>query len=135
MYAVIENGIVVNITEALKDYAEEKGWIELEDGFGIGDLYIDGKFIKGPEPLPQVPQFISFAQGKRAMIRRGYWQAANDFVDSIEDETERLLAQSALHDPQEFHRTSPFLNYLAGVLEISDSEIDEMFIEGAADII
>lgn len=82
-----------------------------------------------------IPQTISFAQGKRAMIRRGYWQVANDFVDAIEDETERLLAQSALHDPQEFHRTSPFLNYLAGVLEIPDSEIDEMFIEGAADII
>lgn len=108
------------------------GWgFEIVGDYAIGVPTLEAN----PEPEVVVPQIISFAQGKRALIRRGHWQAVNDFVDAIEDETERLLAQSALNDPTEFHRTSPFLNYLAGVLGIPDSEIDEMFIEGSADII
>lgn len=47
-YAIIENGVVVNIAEAEPEFAAEKGWIELPDGIGIGCTY-DGESFSQPE--------------------------------------------------------------------------------------
>ncbi len=52
IFAVIENGIVVNsiVLEADKrdEFAAATGWqlVELPQGYGIGDLYADGVFSK-----------------------------------------------------------------------------------------
>jgi hypothetical protein len=61
-YAVIENQLVINTVESDSDYAESQSWILLENGFGIGDFYIDGEFVKAPQPQP-TPEEIQ-AQNK-----------------------------------------------------------------------
>lgn len=38
-YAIVENGIVVNIVVAEPEYTKEKGWIEAEENACIGGTY------------------------------------------------------------------------------------------------
>lgn len=74
------------------------------------------------------PKSVTRAQGKAALIQAGYWQGVLAFVASIEDETQRALAEVALHDTQEWQRSSPFLNAAAGGLGITDEQLDALFI-------
>ena len=51
-FAIIENGICVNVIIASAEYAGKIGAVPLQDGFGIGDLYDNGVWVH-PEPEPQ----------------------------------------------------------------------------------
>jgi hypothetical protein len=52
IYAEITDNVVTNIA-VCEDaaFAASMGWILLEDGFGIGDSYIDGVFVKTEEEI------------------------------------------------------------------------------------
>ena len=77
---------------------------------------------------PAVPHMVTKAQGKAALIQAGLWQAVLDHVAGIEDETERALAEIALHDAQDYRRDSPFLNATADALGLTEERKDELFI-------
>lgn len=77
---------------------------------------------------PIVPHVVTKAQGKTALIQTGLWQAVADYVAAIEDETERMLAEVALHDAQDYRRYSPFLNAAADALGITEEQKDDLFI-------
>jgi hypothetical protein len=47
-YAIIENGVVANVAEASPEFAKAKGWPALVNGYGIGDLYQGGSFLRRP---------------------------------------------------------------------------------------
>lgn len=49
-YAIIENGVVVNVVIAEADYAAEQGWIECPTA-GPGWKY-DGSTFTEPDPIP-----------------------------------------------------------------------------------
>ena len=97
--------------------------------------FIDVHF-PGAELLPEptfvqtsnVPQSVSRAQGKLALIGAGLWPAALAFVDAITDPTQRAYAEVALHDTQEWRRDSPFLASAAAALDLSDEQLDTLFI-------
>lgn len=95
----------------------------------------DGRKWITPEPEPVIPQSVSMAQGKRALIRNGLWLPVVALIESIEDETEKLLAESALHDPQEYRRDSPFLTQAADQLGLTNEQLDQLFIEASQDVI
>lgn len=78
--------------------------------------------------LARVPQMVSRAQGKLALIGAGLWPAAIAFVDGITDPTQRAYAEVALHDTQEWRRDSPFLASAAAALDLSEAQLDELFI-------
>lgn len=50
-YALIENGVVVNVIAAEPEFAKTLGAVELQPGFGIGDLYQNGMYVK--KEIPQ----------------------------------------------------------------------------------
>lgn len=83
-----------------------------------------------PEPIP-IPEAVSKAQGKAALIQAGLWQAVTDYVDSIEDPTEKALAEIALNDTQEWLRSSPLLNSMATALGLTGEDLDGLFIAAA----
>ena len=83
-----------------------------------------------PEPEP-VPQQITRAQGKVALIMQGYWQAVLDYAASIQDPTQRALANVALHDTSTWERSSPFLNAAVEGLGMTDEQLDALFIQAA----
>ena len=74
-----------------------------------------------------VPKSVTRAQGKAALIQAGYWQGVLAFVASIEDETQRALAEVALHDTLEWQRSSPFLNAAAAGMGITAEQLDALF--------
>lgn len=78
-----------------------------------------------------VPQSVSRAQGKAALISQGLWSAVTGFVAAIPDDTERALAEVALNDTQEWRRDSAFLGQAAQALGLEDAALDALFIAAA----
>lgn len=83
------------------------------------------------EPPEPVPQQITRAQGKAALIMQGLWGAALDYVAAIQDQTQRALANVALHDTLTWERSSPFLNAAAAGLGMTDEQLDTLFIQAS----
>ena len=79
-------------------------------------------------PAAPVPAQVSRAQGKAVLIQLGLWQQVLDFVAAIPDSTQRALAEVALHDTQNWQRSSPFLNQAADALGLTPEQMDELFI-------
>lgn len=75
-----------------------------------------------------VPQVVSRAQGKVALIQAGLWPSVLEFVAAIPDPVERAVAEVTLHDTQEWRRDSPFLASAAAALDLSEAQLDELFI-------
>lgn len=71
---------------------------------------------------------VSRAQGKAALIRAGLWQGVLDYVSSIEDATEKALADVALNDTVTWQRTSPLLNEAAAALGLTQERLDDLFV-------
>lgn len=84
-----------------------------------------------PPQAEPVPQQVTRAQGKAALIQAGLWQGVLDYVSSIEDETQRALAEVALHDTLHWERSSPFLNAAASALGLADEQLDDLFRQAA----
>jgi hypothetical protein len=57
-YAVIENGIVVNVTLAETDFAAEQGWVLLPPYVFVGWLY-DGQTFSPPTDIAPTYQELS----------------------------------------------------------------------------
>ena len=79
--------------------------------------------------LVVVPQQITRAQGKAALIMQGHWQQVLDYVAAITDPTQRALADVALNDTLTWERSSPFLNAAAAGLGMTDEQLDALFIQ------
>ena len=97
--------------------------------------FIDANFPGAellPEPVPVqasgAPQSVSRAQGKLALIQAGLWPAAIAFVDGIADPAQKAYAEVALNDTQEWRRDSPFLASAAAALDLSEEQLDTLFI-------
>lgn len=78
-----------------------------------------------------VPDVVSRAQGKASLIQAGLWPSVVDYVAGIADQTEQLLAETALYDTQEWRRDSPFLNAAALALGLTKEQLDQLFIAAA----
>ena len=112
----------------------------LQDGNRIvaDQAFIDANF-PGAELLPEsapvqtsgVPQSVSRAQGKLALIGAGLWPAVIAFVEGITDPAQKAYAEVALNDTQEWRRDSPFLAGAAAALSLSDEQLDALFIAAA----
>lgn len=60
---IVENTIVFQSKESARDFKIEGCvLVELQDGFGIGDKYIDGKFVKIEisQPTPEEQRAMSY---------------------------------------------------------------------------
>lgn len=82
----------------------------------------------GPEP---VPQQVTRAQGKSALIMAGLWDDVVSYVDGITDPTEKALALVALNDTTHWQRSSPFLNSASMALGLTDEDLDNLFIQAS----
>lgn len=98
----------------------------------LGHLIITHGGPVASESVSSVPQAISRAQGKIALIRSGVWDSVLAFVAAIPDPAERAEAEVALHDTQVWQRTSPFLNIAAAALGLSSEEMDALFVSAAS---
>ena len=90
----------------------------------------DAELVPEPEPVEVsvVPQSVSRAQGKLALIGAGLWPAVIAFVEGIADPAQKAYAEVALNDTQEWRRDSPFLASAVAALGLSDEQLDALFI-------
>src|SRR5690554_4634605 len=84
-----------------------------------------------PPVQPYVPEQVTRAQCKAALIQSGLWQDVLDYVDGITDPTEKALAEVALNDTTHWRRDSPFLNAAAQALNLTSEQLDELFQQAA----
>jgi hypothetical protein len=78
-YAIIEQTKIINTAVADADFAKTEGWILLPDGFGIGDFYIDGQFVKAPQPQPTPEEIQSQnKQEAQSLLQQTDWTCTVD---------------------------------------------------------
>jgi len=88
-------------------------------------------YVAPPPPPPFVPSQITRAQGKVVLIQMGLWPQVLAFVDAIEDPVEKAVAEVAINDTVHWQRNSPFLNQAATALEITQEQMDQLFIQAS----
>lgn len=132
---VDENDVVVKC-QAYSHHPEQMAMLRADlgaDAAQYEDLIaeVEATYVP-PEPDPvKVPQQITRAQGKAALIMQGYWHAVLDSVASIQDPTQRALANVALHDTSTWERSSPFLNAAAAGFGMTSEQLDALFIQAS----
>ena len=111
----------------------------------VGELYpnwtghewVALPYFEPPEPevlppeAPPVPQQVSRAQGKAALILAGLWEPVLAHVAGIPDPIKKALAEVALHDAATWDRNSPSLNAAAAGLGLTDEQLDSLFIQAS----
>lgn len=106
-------------------------WVAIGAGGGaIGDTWDGEQFVRPPQPEPEpvVPEAVTRAQGKAALVQAGLWADVLAYVAGITDPTQQALAEIALHDTLEWRRDSPFLAACAVGLGLTPEQLDALFI-------
>lgn len=123
-----------NIPVDAVEFSDELFWQTINENDGVWKRDPKtGEIAKHPFPPapPYVPEQVSRAQGKAALIQAGLWQAVLDYVDSITDPTEKALADVALNATTHWNHNSPFLNAAAQALGLTSEQLDDLFIQAA----
>ena len=129
MKLIIQNSRIA--ATATDDYTGPDEFITAPADFDLARMG-DYVVVDGALTLEHVaPQQVARAQGKAALIVAGLWTGVEAFVAAIEDDTERALAQVALHDTQHWQRNSPFLSAAKDGLELTDDQLDALFVAAA----
>lgn len=86
--------------------------------------------LNAPQPVV-VPQVLTRKQAKQALILSGLYSGVQLAIDSIPDQTQKLLVQVAWDDSETFQRDDQTLLMLADALGLDSEQLDELFIFGA----
>ena len=78
-----------------------------------------------------IPESISKRQARQQLIIDGLYNNVQPIIDSIEDETQRLLTQVFWEDSNTFERNHPMLIQFGTALGLTEAELDMMFINAS----
>ena len=78
-------------------------------------------------PIPN----ISLRQCRELLIRTGRFQEVVTIINSIEDETERLIVENYFNNSQEFEKNHHMLGLITTALGMSEIEVDDFFLEAS----
>lgn len=126
-YAIIENGKVANLVEALAAFAASKGWVPAGAGAVMGAGYAGGTFTPPP---PMVPDAVPKLNGKLAMVRAGWFSDIKAFLDAIPG-TEGDEARVYFADTETMRRDHKMVLNISAALGKTPAEVDAMFILAA----
>lgn len=126
-YAIITDGIVINIIVADAAFAAGVGAIPAQDA-GIGWSYSGGVFTAPAAPAPVVPASVTRRQARQALLLAGLLDSVDPAIAAIADPTERAMAQIEWQDSQDFERHRPLLVSLATALGLDSAALDQLFI-------
>lgn len=86
IYAILENGLVVNAIVTDQDDANKKGLVELTNGAGIGWSFANGIFIA--PALAEVPISVtenSVRMDRNALLSNTDWTQLSDVPQEVKD--------------------------------------------------
>lgn len=127
-YAIIENGVVVNVAVAEAPLAEN--WISSASA-AIGDTYEGGSFVRPPDPPPAVPQSVTMRQARLALLASGKLALVDAAIEAL-PEPQRAQAQIEWEFASEILRASPLVEAMGAALGLDDAALDALFAEAAA---
>ena len=78
-----------------------------------------------------IPESITKRQAKQQLLLDGKLNQVQEVIDSIADETKRMMAQLYWDDSTEFERIHPTLVGLGTALGLTEAELDMMFINAS----
>ncbi len=123
-YAIIQDGIVLNVIESDAAFAQSIGAV-LAETASPGDLYANGEFTRPPVTIP-VPASVTRGQFKLALLQM-------DLLDDVEAAI--ALADRATQinyaERLDFERHHPLVITMAAALGKTDAEVDALFVLAA----
>ena len=75
-----------------------------------------------------VPQSVSRAQGKAALLAFDLLDGVESYIQSMPDGVDKKLATLAFNETNEWQRNSPFLQQMATSLGLTSEQLDNLFI-------
>lgn len=126
-YAIIENGIVINVAEALEPLGAN--WVQ-SDTASIGDAY-NGTQFTAPTPVVVVPIEISARQARLALLGAGLLADVDTAIAAMPS-PDKEQAQIEWQYATTINRNHPFVVNLGAALGLSNAQLDDLFIAGAA---
>ena len=81
--------------------------------------------------FPRLIPNISLRQCRELLIRTGRFQEVLTTINSIEDETERLIVENYFNNSKEFERNHHMLGLITTALGMSEIEVDDFFLEAS----
>lgn len=124
-FAIIENGVVVNL--AVADTALADNWIQ-SDTAAMGDIYSNGEFTTPPAPQVPVPAEVTNAQARQALIHSGISIASVDaLIQEIADPVEREIAFTQWEYGNMIRRNAELVVALSDDLGLTAEELDDLF--------
>jgi len=106
-------------------------WESVPDNTRQG-MVKDGSNYHWPEPEPAaIPASVTRRQAKQALLMSALLANVQPAIDAIEDETERGMVQIFWDDSTTFERNNPQLIALGEALELTDEQIDDLFIQAS----
>lgn len=124
-YAIIENGIVVNVAMADPEYADAQGWVAAQ-GAGIGWAWDGETFTAPPAPPEPVPQSVATCQWCLALLAVGKFAQVLPIIDAMV-EPQRSAFRIEFERRTMIDRTSDFANTICHALGLSDAATDDLF--------
>lgn len=154
-FAVVENGIVINVIVADDDFA--KMYSESPDHVGecfeydetneddtkvarIGELHINGLFVSETQAMDMglipdtrtvdVPESITMRQCRLSLLDLKLLPLVDQAINSLPS-PQKEQAQIEWEYASEVRRDNPLISKLMQALGMDEAELDNLFIEGA----
>lgn len=133
--AIIENGVVTNVI-LLPENFEGDEWggkpLVVSAEAAIGDSYVDGVFVKPPQPEPeiQVPQSVTMRQARLALLQAGLLANVDAAINSLSSPQKEAAAIEWEYS-QEVHRDREFVTQLTAAMGLTELQVDDLFILAA----
>lgn len=121
-YAVIQDGIVVNVVKAIQAMGSD--WVR-SDTAEIGDQW-DGSTFSTPAAQPEVPRAVTPLQMRKALRQSGLAAAVGAYLTTTSDEVNEEWEYAL-----EIQRDNALIAAAATALNKTDSEVDALFILAA----
>jgi hypothetical protein len=129
--AIVENNIVVNVIEVESlDFIE--GLVEAPEA-NIGDVW-DGESFTAPpvEPTPDVvPSKVTMRQARLILLANGLLDDVELAIDNTVDEVKRKQARIEWDFSSEVHRNKGLVSELGVALNLTEDQLDQMFIDAS----
>jgi hypothetical protein len=125
---IIEGGKVINTIE-VEDLDFMPGLIDAALGGAIGDDYIDGTFVTPSTPVI-IPQVVTMRQARLALLADGKLADVEPAIATLPS-PDKEAAQIEWEYATDVQRDWPTLLALAPALNLTDSDLDALFIQAA----
>ena len=88
-------------------------------------------YVQPPEPPVVPPSVVSMRQARRALLQQNLLSAVQPAIDSLPS-PEKEAAQIDWEYAQEVKRSDPLVQSLAVALELTEEDLDELFLLASA---